>query len=128
MSSIGRGSAPRRVRVTSPRRAARPDGRRSRYRDLHEETALGEVYLDSLLRAQRRLAMSLLMGIVLMVVVLPLLLSAVPDDLTLGQVRANAAWWGLGLGVYPVAWLLTAWYVRAAERLESEFVELMDLP
>jgi len=72
--------------------------------------------------------MSLLMGIVLMVVVLPLLLSAVPDDLTLGQVRANAAWWGLGLGVYPVAWLLTAWYVRAAERLESEFVELMDLP
>ncbi|GMA38305.1 hypothetical protein GCM10025883_03500 [Mobilicoccus caccae] len=89
---------------------------------------LGEVYVDSILQAQRRLAGSLIIGIVLLVVGLPMVLLFVPEALDLGPFTVPASWVGLGVLVYPIALLVTTWYVRAAERVEREFAELMDLP
>ncbi|WP_040157672.1 hypothetical protein [Mobilicoccus massiliensis] len=128
MTTPGRGHAPRRVRITSPRQTASRAHRGSRYRDLEEETALGEVYLDSILRTQRRLTFSLVICVALMVLLLPGLLLLAPEVVPVGGVGVPASWVGLGVLVYPAAVLLTYWYVRAAERVESEFGELMDLP
>lgn len=127
MIASGRSTPPRRVRVTSPRRTARVAASRSRYRDLEEHTGVGEVYVESLIRAQRRLAAALL-------VTLTLVLAAVPAAAGLARwmgldaVTTLVGWAGLAVLVPPAAWILTHWYIRSAERLESEFADLMDLP
>ena len=127
MSTPGR-HPPRRVRITSPRHTAPRVGDRSRYRDLEEETALGEVYVEAILRVQRRLALSLVASVALLVVLLPTALLLLPPTLRLGQVEAPMSWLLLGVLVYPLSVLLTARYVRSAERVEREFVELMEPP
>ena len=127
MTTPGRGT-PRRVKVTSPRHTAPRVGDRSRYRDLEEETALGEVYVDAILRVQRRLAFSLVGAVALLVVLLPTALLLLPPTWRVGELDLPTAWAVLGVIVYPLAVLLTARYVRAAERAEREFVELMDSP
>ncbi|GAB47564.1 hypothetical protein MOPEL_020_00500 [Mobilicoccus pelagius NBRC 104925] len=119
---------PRRVRVTSPRRGATHVGDRSRYRDLEEETALGEVYVEAILRAQRRLAISLVACVVLLLVLLPTALVLLPETWTPAGLVVPLPWLLLGVVVYPSALFLTHRFVRAAERIEREFVELMDSP
>lgn len=128
MTTPGRGGSPARVRVTSPRRTAKRPEERSRYRDLVEETALGEVYVDAILRAQRRLAYSVVVGIAALVGVLGGALLLVPQALNLAIVGLPVVWVMLGVLVYPVALLMTWGYVRVAERIEREFVDLMDQP
>lgn len=127
MSTPGRG-APRRVKVTSPRHTAPRVGDRSRYRDLEEETALGEVYVDAILRVQRRLALSLVAAVAALVALLPTAMFLLPPTWRVGTLELPTSWMLLGVLVYPLAVLLTARYVRAAERAEREFVELMDSP
>ena len=127
MTTPGRG-APRRVKVTSPRHTAPRVGDRSRYRDLDEETSLGEVYVDAILRVQRRLALSLVASVALLVVLLPMALFLLPPTWRVGAVELPTAWTLLGVLVYPLTVTLTVRYVRAAERAEREFVELMDSP
>lgn len=133
MSSLGRGPgepAPRtRVRVTSPRRQARPRGPgRTPRAEIEEETGLGEVYVDSLVRAQLRLSLAVLAGLTLVVGALPALFIVLPTvhQLMLGPVPLP---WFVLLGlVYPFAFFLARTYVRAAERVERDFAELVRKP
>ncbi len=133
MSSLGRGPGdptPRaRVRVTSPRRQARPRaaGRTPRA-EIEEETGLGEVYVDSLVRAQLRLSLAVLGGLLLVVGALPALFLTLPmvHRMMVGPVPLP---WIVLLGlVYPFTFFLARTYVRAAERVERDFTELIRKP
>lgn len=112
---------PQRVRVTgSPRR------RPSAYRpvELGSESRLGEVYLDSLLAAQLRLAGRVLLLLVGMVGTLPLIFFLLPSLAEVRLLGVPLPWLLLGVGVYPVLVTLGWIFVRRAERNERDFVEL----
>ncbi len=117
----------KRVVVVHPRTAAaRGSRRRGMRRDLTEQTELGVTLIRSLRRAQLRLAVivglvlaTTLGGIPLVFLLFPGVREARVGGLALG-------WILLGLLVFP-AICLTAWlYVRAAERNEAAFVELVE--
>ena len=109
-----------RVRVTGP--ARHPHQPRARTGDIDEQTALGGVYVDSLLREQLALALRVLGVLALTVGGIPLLFHLVPDLADVDVAGLPLAWLLIGVLVYP--WLLTLGlaYVRRAERNERNFV------
>ncbi|GAA5141598.1 hypothetical protein GCM10023340_03580 [Nocardioides marinquilinus] len=114
---------PRRVRVTGPDRRARP---RPRTGDIDEQTSLGGVYLDSLLREQLLLAGRVLVVLALTVGSLPLVFHLAPGLDETRVLGLPLVWLVLGVLVYP--WLVfLGWrYVRRAERNERDFAELVE--
>ncbi len=120
---MSEGERPARVRVTGPDRRPRPGPRTG---DIDEETPLGAVFLDSLLREQLWLALRILALLTLSVGSLPLVFHLAPS---LGDIRllgVPVAWLVLGVLVYP--WLVVlGWrYVRRAESNERDFAELLE--
>lgn len=116
-----------RVRVTSSRRGtARPPAVPALARDLADQTGLGEVYLQGLLRAQLRLSLTVLLLGALALGGLPVLFLAVPATRELGVLGVPFPWLVLGVLVYPVAAVAAWWYARAAERLEATFTDVVD--
>jgi hypothetical protein len=116
-----------RVRVTSPRTAS---GRRrtppSIAREIDAQSQVGEVYLRSLLRAQLRLAVVVVVLLGVLVGGLPLafwLLPALSEVRLLGM---PVAWGLLGFLVYPTLVAIGWWYVRAAERNERTFTDVVE--
>lgn len=119
---------PRRVVVTSPRaRGAGGAALAQRgVRDLDEQTAVGEVYLRSLIRAQRRLAAVVCALLALTGVGLPLLFALLPRAGRWTVLGLGLPWLLLGILAYP-ALVVAGWlYVRAAERIERRFAELVE--
>jgi hypothetical protein len=106
-----------RVRITHPRtEAARRVATRAPTREIDEQTAIGDLYMESLIRSQRTLAVivcllvaGLLMGTALIGAVLP----AWGDVRVLGLALP---WMVLGFAVYPVLIALAAVVVHQAER------------
>ncbi|MEZ5118021.1 MAG: hypothetical protein R2737_17295 [Candidatus Nanopelagicales bacterium] len=122
--------APRRQAVTHPRTAAAR--RRSRgsasagRRDLSEQTPLGTVLLLSLKRSQLRLALLVAASVGALLGGIPVLFLAVPALRNATLAGIPAGWLLLGLVVFPVICLVAWWYVRAAERNERRFTDLVD--
>jgi hypothetical protein len=118
-----------RVRVTSPRTsapsAARSRRRRSDAAEIDALTRLGEVYVQSLVRAQLRLAGYVVLLLAASLGVLPLLFRLLPID-DLRVVGVPVPWLVLGIGVYPWLLALAWWYVRRAEHNEADFVALVE--
>ncbi len=115
---------PARVRVTGPPRRTAPPARR-RTEDIDEGTALGAVYVGSLLRAQLGLAARLLLVLALTVGTLPLLFYLFPDLDEVRLVGVPIPWLLLAVAVYPWLVLLGWRFVRSAERYERDFVDLL---
>lgn len=117
---------PRRVRVTSPRTGAtaRPPAR-AVTDDIDELTGVGEVYLRSLVRTQLRLGLGVLGAFGLTVCALPLLFAVAPALRTAEVLGVPLPWLLLGVGAYPVIGLAAWAYVRAAERAERDFADLV---
>jgi hypothetical protein len=115
-----------RVRITSPRTvAARSRARRSNAAEIDALTRLGEVYVQSLMRAQLRLAAYVVVALAVTLGGLPLLFRLVPvGDLHLFGIPLT--WLLLGFAVYPWLLVLAWWYVRRAERNEAEFEDLVE--
>lgn len=114
---------PPRVRVQAPA-AGRPR-RTTVSREIDAQSAVGEVYMTSLVRSQLRLALGLLAVLVLTVGALPALFLAVPW-LQHGRVLGvPLAWVLLGAGCYPVILVLGWVYVRRAEHNERAFQDLV---
>lgn len=115
-----------RVRITSPRtRAARSRTRRSNAAEIDALTRLGEVYVQSLVRAQLRLAVAVVVTLSATVGLLPVLFRVLPlDDVRL--LGLPLPWLLLGVVVYPWLLVLAWWYVRRAERNEAAFVDLVE--
>ena len=110
------------MRVTSTRRDA-PTRRdvRPLTRDLDEQSTLGEVYMAGLMGAQLRLAAQVLAFGAVGLGGLPALFLLVPATRDLDLAGMPLAWLVLAVGVYPVALVVSRFYVRASERIEAEF-------
>jgi putative solute:sodium symporter small subunit len=118
---------PGRIRVTSPwteRPRLRP--RPTATSEIDAQSELGEIYVGTLLRAQLRLALSILGVLALTIGILPLVFTLLPG-LTSHQVLGMPISWGiLAFGCYPVLVLLAWRYVRVAERNERAFARVVE--
>lgn len=117
---------PERVRVTGPSR--RPTRRTAMApgRQIDAETRLGEIYLRSLLREQLRQAGLALLALLLGLGILPALFWFFPGLAELRLLGVPLPWLLIGVAAYPFLVLVGWWYVRAAERNEDDFVDLVE--
>jgi hypothetical protein len=117
---------PTRVRVTSPRMGAVP---RPPYRpatgEIDEQTEVGELYVAALLRAQLRPALVVLAGLVLSLGGVPLLFRLLPAMSAVSLGPIPLPWLLLGVLVYPLLLVAALWHVRASERVERDFTEIL---
>jgi putative solute:sodium symporter small subunit len=95
-------------------------------RDIDEQTGLGEVYMRSLLRAQLRLGMTVVVVSTVVIGVLPLLFAVEPRLAQVRLLTVPIPWWLIGVGLYPVFVALAWWYVRASERAERDFADIVE--
>ena len=117
------GPTPQRVRVTGPR-TGRPR-RTSVASEIDAQTAVGEIYMRSLMRSQLRLALGVVVVLALTVGALPVLFQVFPGMLTARFAGIPLPWLLLGVVVYPFLVLLAWIYVRRAERNERSFNDLV---
>ena len=116
---------PDRVRVTSPRQVgSRPA--RTGASEIDAQTQLGELYMSSLLRSQGRLAITVLVALVVLIGGLPLLFTWVPSLADVEVLGMPLPWVLLGFAVYPVMFGLGWLYVRASERTERDFTDVVE--
>ncbi|MCD0448738.1 hypothetical protein LO762_05945 [Actinocorallia sp. API 0066] len=118
----------RRIAVTSPRTGAarRRPGGGSKAREIDEQTRLGEVYMDALIRSQLKLSLSVCVVLVTFVGGLPLVF-ALADPVRESEVfGVPLPWLLLAVVVYPVFGALGWWYRRQAERTERDFVDMVE--
>ncbi|UTT65635.1 hypothetical protein NMQ01_13130 [Janibacter sp. CX7] len=116
---------PQRVRVTRSRRPVRSVRRRTVREEIADESRLGSTYVNSLRRAQLHLSLGTIAVGLVTLGALPLLFALVPALRGTGVMGLPFAWVVLGLLVYPAVVLTARWYVRATERLEADFSELV---
>lgn len=117
---------PRRVRVTSPRTGAARAQRVPAAREIDAQTLLGEVYMSSLLRSQLRPALLALATLALLVGAIPLVFWLFPDLSSVEVLAVPLPWFLLAFAVYPVLFGIGWLYVRAAERNERDFTDVLD--
>ena len=117
---------PRRVRVTSPRTSATRQRRVTGASEIDAQTDLGEVYMTSLLRSQLRLALLVLGAVGVLVAGLPLVFTVFPGLVDVQVLGMPLPWVLLAFAVYPVLLGLGWLYVRAAERNERDFTEVVE--
>src|SRR4051812_31427844 len=111
-----------RVRVTHPRTtASRPAEDRPPAREIDELTMLGELYLASLMRSQRRTAFGVCLGAIALLLSVALATAEFPGWRDISVIGIRLPWVLVGFAVYPVLVACGALAVRAAERNEREF-------
>ncbi len=116
---------PPRVRVTGPPRRRADVVRSPGTREIDAETALGEVFMRSLLREQLMLAIRVLVALALSLGLVPVAFHLFPQ---LGDVMVGPmplAWLLLGVLTYPWLLLLGWFYLRRAEGHERDFADLV---
>lgn len=117
---------PKRVVVTSPRMHASRRQRQHVSREIDAQTRLGEVYMQTLIRAQFRLGMLVLAVVGALLLGLPALFALAPDLTTVRALGLPLPWLVLGVLAHP-ALIGAAWfYVRQAERNERDFTDLVE--
>ncbi len=117
---------PARVRVTHPRtEAARTGAERPASREIDEQTRLGELYMDALIRAQRRLGIRVCAALAAVLVGVALAGAFATRFPRLHWLGVPLPWLVLGVLVYPVLIGLAAYVVRQSERNEHAFVALL---
>ena len=120
------GPSDQRVRITSPRTGARPHVRRTTREEIDQSTAVGEVYIRSLMRAQLRSALLILLVLMVTVGALPAAFAFIDGFAEISVASIPLPWLILGVGVYPGLLLLGWLYVRRAERTERAFARLVE--
>jgi hypothetical protein len=95
-------------------------------RDIDEETGLGEVYMRSLLRAQLRLGLTVVAVSALAIGALPLLFAVEPRLAQARLLTVPVPWWLIGVALYPLFGVAAWWYVRASERAERDFADIVE--
>jgi hypothetical protein len=114
-----------RVRVTSPLTSAPTRVRRSVPQEIDESTAIGEIYMQSLIRSQLRAALTVSLTLVLSVGALPLTFMAFDTVTEFRVLGVPVPWMVLGVAVYPGLFALGWVYIRQAEKAERDFAELV---
>ncbi|MCW2597194.1 MAG: hypothetical protein JWP39_3082 [Jatrophihabitans sp.] len=123
---LGPDPAPARVRITHPRTdAVRRPPHRPPAREINEQTQLGDVYMSSLIRSQRRLGLIVCTILALMLMGTAVAGALAPRFADRSVLGVPLPWVVLGVLIYP-ALILLGWYtVRSAERNERAFTELV---
>lgn len=107
--------------------AARPvPGSMSPRQEIDEQTGVGEVYMRSLMRAQLRLGLTVLAIVTIALGSLPLLFAMEPRLSTIRLLTVPLPWLIVGVATYPLLALAAWWHVRAAERAERDFAEIVE--
>ena len=114
-----------RVRITSPRTGARPHMQRTTREEIDQSTSVGEVYIRSLMRAQLRSALRVVLNLMATVGALPAAFAFLDGFAEMRMAGVPLPWLILGAGVYPGLVLLGWIYVRRAERTELAFARLV---
>lgn len=117
---------PPRVRVTSPRTEAGRSRRVTAASEIDAQTRIGEIYMSSLLRAQLRLAILVIVVVTVFVAGLPLLFWAFPQIVEARLAGMPVPWVLLGFAVYPFLVAVAWFYVRSAERNERDFTDVVE--
>ncbi|MGY2126841.1 hypothetical protein [Blastococcus sp. SYSU DS0617] len=114
------------MRVTSPRTSAARAQRVPAAREIDAQTRLGEVYMSSLVRSQLRLALLSLATLAVFVGGTPLVFWLFPELSDVEVLAVPLPWFLLAFAVYPFLFLVGWFYVRAAERNERAFTDVLD--
>lgn len=115
-----------RVRIVHPRTgAARSVPARPPTREIDELTALGELYLESLMRSQRRVALTVCAVTVGLLASLAVAVAEMRGWSGITVLGLQLPWVLVGFAVYPVLGGIGVLAVRSAERNERAFAELM---
>jgi len=116
----------KRVRITHPRtEAARRAPARAPSREIDEQTELGEIYMRSLIRSQRRLALAVCGAIGVVLAGIALAGAAFPRFGGSRLLGLPLPWVLLGVLVYPVLIALAAYAVHQSEHNERAFTDLV---
>jgi hypothetical protein len=89
-------------------------------------TPIGSLYLRSLIRSQLRLSFVVLAGLGLAIGLLPVLAVVSPRLINVRVLGVPLPWLVLGVLVFPAMVGAAAWYVRAVERTERQFIDLVE--
>jgi hypothetical protein len=94
-------------------------------REIDEQTGLGDVYMSSLIRSQRRLALIVCAAITLLLAGTALVGAYSASFVAVRVFGIPLPWLVLGLLIYPALIALGWFTVRSAERTERDFLELV---
>jgi hypothetical protein len=115
-----------RTRITHPRTtAARTGPARPPAREIDELTALGELYVDSLLRTQRRTAFGVCALAVGLLLGLAVAVAEFAGWRAITVFGVQLPWVLVGCAIYPALGGIGYLAVRLLERNERAFAELM---
>jgi len=115
-----------RTRITHPRTtAARHGPARPPAREIDELTALGELYLESLLRSQRRTAFGVCAATIGLLLGLALAVAGFAGWRAVSVFGVQLPWILVGCAIYPALGGIGYLGVRLLERNERAFAELM---
>lgn len=94
--------------------------------EIEEQTRVGEVIVQGLIRAQLAMALRLSALVALLLGGLPLLFALAPGvaDVQVGGLRLP--WLLLGVLAYPFLYAVAWFHVRQAERNEQDFTDFVD--
>lgn len=93
--------------------------------EFEEQTEVGGLYLQALMRRQLRLSLTLALSFVAFLGVQPLLATFWPPWSALKLLGIPLPWLVLGVGSYPLLVWLGSRYVRRAEEVDEEFTDLL---
>jgi hypothetical protein len=115
---------PARVRIQHQDKARRT--RLDMTDEIDSQTALGEALVDSLIRAQLRLALVIVLIVALTLGALPMAFRFVPSVAEAHIAGIPLPWLLLGFLAYPLLIVLGWYFVVHAERNEATFIDLLD--
>ncbi len=114
---------PERVRIdVAARRRVRVD---RTLREIEEQTRVGEVLVQGLIRAQLSVALRLSAVVAVLLGGLPLLFAVVPSLSDVEVLGVRLPWLLLGVLAYPFLFTVAWVHVRQAERNEQDFAEFV---
>ncbi|MEO6880086.1 MAG: hypothetical protein ABI181_03925 [Mycobacteriaceae bacterium] len=94
--------------------------------EVEEQTEVGEVLLRGLLHAQLAVSLRLAGLVVVLLGALPLLFAVVPALGEVSLLGVRLPWLLLGVLAYPFLWLVGRAHTYLAERVESDFADLVE--
>jgi uncharacterized membrane protein (DUF485 family) len=97
----------------------------TRLTEFEEQTEVGGLYLQALMRRQLRLSLTLALIFVAFLVAQPILSTVWPPWTALRLWGIPLPWLVLGVGSYPLMVWLGSRYVRRAEEVDDEFTDLL---
>ena len=122
MTSPGSGPPPRERVVLAKRRGARMVRTRI---EVQEQTEVGDAMIRGLVRAQLSLALRVAALVALLFGAIPLLMVVFPAARDAAVFGVRVSWLSAGLSI-PILLVAGWFYIRAAERNERDFTDLVD--